>query len=176
MTDQPKRWRLKSRNDYSLNAESLDGNASDMINILGMIASLGNILFIIAYTLGNFGAYVGVYIYIVALALLIGLAFHIINGAMPKPFFEKLSVKEKTMHLWTRLFEIAFFGILCYLWNDGTIWLARMTMLGEPIWLPMVHWPPHLMSTLLGVYFTNAAIFSFRVDRIARYLFPLKYE
>jgi len=80
------------------------------------------------------------------------------------------------MHLWTRFFELAFFGILCYLWNDGTIWLAYRTIRGAPIWLPVVHWPPHLMSTLLGVYFTNAAVFSFRMDRIIWYLAPIKYE
>ena len=178
MADQPKRWRLKSKNDYSFNAESLDGTISVMIDVFGMLASLVNIVFIIGYTLGNFNTYVyvGGYIYIVALAVLIVLLFHFIKGTLPNPPFEKLSVKEKAMHLWTRLFEIIFFGTLCHLWSDGTIWLSRMTMLGEPIWLPTVHWPPHLMPTLMWVYFANAAVFSFHVDRIIWYLVPIKYE
>ena len=178
MTDQPKRWRLKSKNDYSFNAESLNGTISDMINVFGILASLVNSVFIIGYTLGNFNTYVyvGGYIYIVALAVLIILVYHIVIGIMPNLLFEKLSVKEKVMHLWTRLFEIAFFGILYYLWNDGTIWLSRMTMLGKPIWLPTVHWPPHLMPILMWVYFANAAVFSFHVDRIIWYLVPIKYE
>jgi hypothetical protein len=178
MTDQPKRWRLKSKNDYSFNAESLNGTISDMINVFGILASLVNSVFIIGYTLGNFNTYVyvGGYIYIVALAVLIILVYHIVIGIMSNLSFEKLSVKEKVMHLWTRLFEIAFFGILYYLWNDGTIWLSRMTMLGKPIWLPTVHWPPHLMPILMWVYFANAAVFSFHVDRIIWYLVPIKYE